>query len=618
MNPHYRAVAAALLLIGPGGCRAVASFALSSEAAPQQERAFQLRDALAPPAGDGGAPGDQHSLADGPRSEQMANDGWREARIGEGGTSIDGARDLRVLDLPRAASDQAEATLAPEGRTVEASLADLAPGADHAQDGSPKDGGPKDSGPKDSGPFRADGSPRADLPQGVDLGADAPLTADLQGARDSIVFDVASDLPPTLAPWAYGVAGPKDELVNALAFDDGGNLYGVASFTGSFEGTAARGVSDGVLFKLSPGGRLLWYRVFSSNAGAANAIALAITADRLIVAGSYSGTLQVGALSLAAAINTDVFVVNLALDGTPVWGGRLGAARNQIPASVAVDTSGGIYLSCTTDGDFAVGSTTFSPVGQSDLCVIALAADGTERWVAGIGSKGADLAGSIAVHNNSLYLGGQIAREVTFAAATIPTIGGAANGILASLTTAGAPRWARGFVSGGHDDAFAVGVDEAGNVYAGGSISADVDFGGGLIPVANRQAFLASYGMDGSYRWAVVLPGGTGGDVIWALQVAQDQIFAAGAFTGPLQIANDPLLPIGGADFLLARYDLAGNAIGAQSYGGRADDEAYCVGLGGQGQIALGGFTTGNISHPPWNGYQAGADGIVLYQPPLP
>lgn len=164
--------------------------------------------------------------------------------------------------------------------------------------------------------------------------------------------------------------------------------------------TGATFAADGTL--LVAGGSLAghgsWIRPVTAGFdapvwGIANGLDNARTIRRLpdgdfLIAGTTSHRLGQAVLG-----GEDAFVARIAPDlATPRWVTQVGSSGDEIVIDAAIDDGGRIWILGETNGDVAAPN-----AGSNDLFVIALDANGTERWRVQRGSTGDERMSSIAI-----------------------------------------------------------------------------------------------------------------------------------------------------------------------------------------------------------------------------
>ncbi len=146
-----------------------------------------------------------------------------------------------------------------------------------------------------------------------------------------------------------------------------------------------------------------------------------------------------------------------------------------------------------------------------------------------------------------------------------------------------------------------VSSDAAGNAYATGIVSNPGLFENIVIPCQVSDVFLTKYDTSGNLLWATI----GGGDLLdQANDIATDASgtsYVAGAIqTNSLhptaQFGNMTLTGKGDYDWLLVKYDPAGNVVWAKNGGSTAGDIAYGVGLDGAGNVYVTGHFSGTMA----------------------
>jgi hypothetical protein len=163
-------------------------------------------------------------------------------------------------------------------------------------------------------------------------------------------------------------------------------------------------------------------------------------------------------------------------------------------------------------------------------------------------------------------------------------------------------------------------VDAAGNVFVVGSFSGRVDFGGGerasvgtsgSIP-GQEDAFLASYGPDGSYRWDRVL-GGPGQERANGVALdASGGVVVVGNFEDSLDLGGGTRTSSGGSDGFVASYAADGSYRWARTFGDSDSDSVIDVGVDSDGNIIVTGRFHGTVDFGGGTRMSAGSsDGFV-------
>ena len=316
---------------------------------------------------------------------------------------------------------------------------------------------------------------------------------------------------------------------SALTLDTAGNIF----LTGSFQGTVnfgtnaqpssqtSAGATTAYVAKLDSAGNLGWVRTLTPRGGDDQGLALAL--DRsggVIVAGTYTGGVAIGATTLTATGASEGFVARFATaDGTPTWGyGTRGTVGSNAQATgVAVDSAGQVVLAGFYSGTVTLGSgssgQTFTAAGSTDAVVWKLDAAGQLVWGRSVGSTDYDVAGGLAVDSaDNIAVAGTFSGSVNFATGSTPatlTAGPIFSAFTLQLNPSGQTTWARGFsASSGWSKGQAIAVDSNQVIHLAGAFSGMTDFDPGpnvnaLTSRGSTDAFAAGLDATGQVAYAI-------------------------------------------------------------------------------------------------------------------
>ena len=130
----------------------------------------------------------------------------------------------------------------------------------------------------------------------------------------------------------------------------------------------------------------------------ASAITTTATGD-IYVTGSFTGTIDIGPITLSAQGGTDVFVAKLRPDGAVIWARRFGGANFEEPTAIASDNAENAYVTGHFFGTTTLGGSTFdAPNGNADVFVLKLnESDGRLDWAYQAGGGFDDFATGIGI-----------------------------------------------------------------------------------------------------------------------------------------------------------------------------------------------------------------------------
>jgi Beta-propeller repeat/IPT/TIG domain len=456
-------------------------------------------------------------------------------------------------------------------------------------------------------------------------------------------------IDPVLSYSTY-LGGTSDEEENAIAVDSSGNIY-IAGNTKSSDFPVTSGVAqpafggrgsyggDAYVIKYDPKGNRIVYATYLGGSGDDNARGIAVDGSgRAYVTGdtdSKNFPLSQPFQGTFGGSIYDSFITRLSVDGNALsYSSYLGGSGNDLPAAVAVDSSGNAYIAGRTF------STNFPNTNGFQTSFAGRLFDGflTKINAAGsavvystyLGGNTYDFATAVALDaSNNAYVTGftfssnfptKAAVQGTLAAGNCTTPGSSssncADAFVAKIDTTASGSASliySTFLGGGNNDyGNAIAVDSTGAVYIAGNTESTNFPTVSPLQAANAgdyDAFVAKLNASGSALVYSTYLGGQRYDEITALRVdGSGRAFVFGSTASqdfPLKSAfqaahgggSDALIdktvaaPPGGSTFALitfasdafvARIEASGSTLGYSSYlGGSGDDLAYGLALEG-------------------------------------
>jgi hypothetical protein len=324
--------------------------------------------------------------------------------------------------------------------------------------------------------------------------------------------------------------------------------------------------------------------------------------------------------------------------GNQLWIRQSGTSADELVRAAAPDGSGGVYVSGWTDGSLGGPH-----AGDYDAWIARYDSAGSQLWIRQLGTKGLDAARTVSSDGSGgMYVGGWTERSLGGPNA------GSYDAWLARYDSAGNQVWIRQFGTSSGDQAYSSAPDGSGGIFIGGLTYGSL---GGPNTSNGSDAWIARYDRAGNRLWirqlgasieeyvAAAAPDGSGGvyitgethgilggttgtsDDAWvarydgagsqlwirqmggkasvdhALAAAPDGlggVYIAGTTSGSLGGTNAG----GGADSWLAQYDSAGDRLWILQLGTNGADEAWAAAPNGQGDVFVGGMTTGSLGGP--------------------
>jgi hypothetical protein len=353
--------------------------------------------------------------------------------------------------------------------------------------------------------------------------------------------------------WAANIGGSDRDEGKSIVVDSNGDTY----ITGYFQGTADFDPSattanlsavgqDVFLAKYDASGNYLWA---NNLGGSSDEIGQALALDangNIYVTGRFEGTVDFDPSSATATLSAagvyDIFLAKYDAAGNYLWAIRMGSDE-AVGLALAVSTGGDVYVtgyfSGTTDFDPSANTANLSSTGIWDVFLAKYDGAGTYLWANSMG--GANLDGGKAVTldaNDNAYITGYFRGPADFdPSAGTATLNSAGFGsiFIAKYDALGNYQWAHGISGTGSDEGSGLALDGNGNLYVTGLFSDVVDFDpssatANLTSVGISDVFLAKYDVAGNYIWANSM-GNSNFDFSGSLALdANSNIYITGAF----------------------------------------------------------------------------------------
>ena len=209
---------------------------------------------------------------------------------------------------------------------------------------------------------------------------------------------------------------------------------------------------------------------------------------------------------------------------------------------------------------------------------------GNTVWAQRAGGSGDDGGNSIAMDTSgNIYVTGYFAGgSVTFDTVTVSTVSPGANFFIVKYTPSGNALWGRVATGAGDQIGNSIATDRKNNVYVTGAFQNKIIFGTDTVTTnTGESAFIVKYDATGNKLWAQaanVSGFGSGTDHIRGEGICTDvsgHTYISGMFSSATMIMNsDTLMKISAgptSDIFLLKLDSLGNALWAKNYGANND-----------------------------------------------
>jgi hypothetical protein len=295
----------------------------------------------------------------------------------------------------------------------------------------------------------------------------------------------------------------------------------------------------------------------------ANSIATDMLGN-IYVTGYFSATANFGLDFETTDIKTsaggaDIFITKINSNGTYGWTKVIGGTSDDQANSIAIDSSGNIYVTGYFSGlvnfGFDFGRWDMkSSAGYKDIFITKINPNGTYGWTKKIGGISPDVGYGITTDSiGSVYVTGSFMGSVNFGldfgTTDIKTTLGGGDAFITKINSNGAYGWTKKI---GEDlvfcEGYAITTDSIGSVYVTGFFANSINFGfdfgttdikTSLAVMGVKDAFITKINSDGTYGWTKAM-GGSDDD--YGSGVVTDRagdVYVKGNFKGTVNFGLD-------------------------------------------------------------------------------
>lgn len=358
------------------------------------------------------------------------------------------------------------------------------------------------------------------------------------------------------------------------------------------------GAYDVFLAKLDSEGNAVWSRRFGGAEDQA-ALAVATDAlGNIIVAGTFDGAIDLGGgVFQNEPIQQDVFVVKFDGDANHIWS-RHFKGTNLIDPTIAVDPSTAeVVVAGTFTGTIDLGDGAVTTAGQLDMFLLKLSSvTGATLWEHHYGDAEPQSIGGIAVDPvGSTVVAGSF-RGALAIDGTVLTNNSPSDDVFAARFDASGNRdWVKRFQSSGHDVVFGVMADEVGAITLAGSAEQGIDFGcGTLAGVGSGQHHVAKLTPVGNCSWSKIIEGSGSVFPVSVVAGPAGETVVAGMFEGMIQGSEPALASKGSFDMFLYGLNAAGEIAWIRAMGNESENTTVAIAVDPlSGAVLLTGYSTG-------------------------
>lgn len=298
------------------------------------------------------------------------------------------------------------------------------------------------------------------------------------------------------------------------------------------------------------------------------------------------------------------------------WAKSAGGNDTDHALSIDIDSSGCVYTTgyfySTVDFDPGPGTYNMTSSGYNDIYVQKLDSNGDFLWAISAGDQYADYGSSITIDNSgNIYVTGFFRGTVdfdpgpgTYNLSSINT--STVDSYILKLDGNGNLLWAKPINGTGQANGYSIVTDNANNIYVGGAFNGTYDFDPGASAfnmTGTHDGFILKLDDQGNFNWAKAISGDDNQHIKSIAIDPNQNLLISGSYRDTCDF--DPsagvleLVPIGGSDNFIGKYDPSGNLMWAKSFGGTLDEDCRSITTDAAGNVFTTGFFRDTVDFDP-------------------
>ncbi|MFC1525045.1 SBBP repeat-containing protein [Planctomycetota bacterium] len=280
-----------------------------------------------------------------------------------------------------------------------------------------------------------------------------------------LIDNYKEDNTETSKSWTRQLGSPNNDCTFGVAIDSSGNIYVAGATDGGLDGNPSAGKYDIFVVKYDSAGIKQWTRQLGTSKDDYATDVVTDSSGNIYITGWTDGDFD----GNTSAGGQDILLVKYDSAGIKQWVKQLGTSKNDQAFRMAIDISDNIYVVGRTSGKLDGNIS----AGFSDFLVVKYDSDGIKQWTRQTGTNNLDKARGVAVDSSG----------------NIYVVGSVQNGwdtLVIKYNSAGTKQWDQQSKASVFDEAINVITDDSDNIYvvgwAGGGLDGNI-FAGGFSDV---------------------------------------------------------------------------------------------------------------------------------------
>ena len=316
---------------------------------------------------------------------------------------------------------------------------------------------------------------------------------------------------------AIQIGSSEEDIGYGLKVDNSNNVYITGHTYGGLDSNNNLGSADVILVKYDSNNKKIWTKqIGTPKEEKANGVTID-SSNNIYISGYTKGKFDNDTYSS----RPDIFLSKFNSGGTNQWIKSFGTPFDDYSNGIAVDSSGNIYISGYTKGDFDNDSITANP----DIILLKYNSSGTKLWHKQIGTSFDDRGNGIAIDSsNNIYITGYSNGHYDNHTNT-----GNSDIFISKYNSTGNKLWSKLFGSNLDDVGNELALDSLSNIYITGYSKGNLD---NKTNSGNSDIFISKYNSDGSNQKTELL-GTSSDDKAYSVQLdSNNQIYITGYTNG--------------------------------------------------------------------------------------
>jgi hypothetical protein len=316
----------------------------------------------------------------------------------------------------------------------------------------------------------------------------------------------------------------------------------------------AEAFSNQFLAKLDKEANPIWIKQFNADTKGKKSFVACDNEDYVYYGGSYYKEFPFETVTLVSEAGTDMFVSKFDGDGKLINATGIKGKNTEILNDMKCTGDGRLIITGSFNGTLILGDTPLTSSGDEDV-FIAEMKDFTFGWANQAGGFYKDYGMALHIKGDRIYLTGSFSAQASFDKTKIASQG-VLDAFAACYDTNGKLKWVNGFGSTGNDYTRSISVNTNGNVYITGSYRGSFKQNDGTVESQkfSSDIYTAKFSPTGEFLGGLSF-GGDAHDFASGIQIDEENyIYQSGKFDFDFSLNQENKVNGNSDDVFLGKY----------------------------------------------------------------